>query len=67
MLFCFFYKEATYIHIHYIIETFSVVGCVPTPLNDLLDFPASIKRDFVQPAFLLSWEWSFLGGVLHWL
>jgi hypothetical protein len=35
MFFWFFYKEVTYIHTHYIIDTFSVVGSVPTPLNDL--------------------------------
>jgi hypothetical protein len=47
-----FYKEVTYIHIHYIIDTFSVVGSVPTPLNDL-HFSDGIKGDFGQPAFLL--------------
>jgi hypothetical protein len=36
-MFILIFKKVTYIrvHIHYIIETFSVVGSVPTPLNDL--------------------------------
>jgi hypothetical protein len=40
-----FYK-VTYIHIHYIIYTFSVVGSIPTPLNDHLDLPDGPKGDF---------------------
>jgi hypothetical protein len=34
-IFLVFYKELTYIHIHFIIDTFSVVGSVPTSLNYL--------------------------------
>jgi hypothetical protein len=60
-MFLFFYKEVTYIHIHYIIDTFSVVGSVPAPLNDLLHFSDGTKGDFDQPAFLLFLGMEFSG------
>jgi hypothetical protein len=44
----FFYKEVTYIHIHYIIYTFSVVGSVPTPLNGLPYLPDGTTEDFSE-------------------